>query len=96
MPDNISYTHLNQDMDMDWKTELQNIIKVGCTDSDIEDFIEKHPEVHGRGIWNYVYENIAPPQCKGCKYIQRIRFALPCITCSRGRSTAFPDHYEKR
>lgn len=81
-------------MNWDWKVEIRHMIKKGCSDSDIEDFVENHPKINGKEIWNYVYEYNAPSQCKGCKYIQCIGFSLPCTKCSR--SITLADRYEKR
>lgn len=30
---------------MTWKEEVQKIVQKGCTNSDIEDFVEAHPEL---------------------------------------------------
>lgn len=79
---------------MNWKLKLKNILEAGCTDSDIEDFVESHPEINGRKIWDYVYEYNAPSQCKECKYVQCIGFGLPCTKCSRNDTLV--DRYEKR
>lgn len=74
---------------MDWKKELNKILKNGCTDSNIEDFIEKHPEIN-ENVWDYVFEYNAPVCCKGCKYIQYSGMH-PCQNCSR-RNT-LKDYY---
>lgn len=74
---------------MDWKKELNKILKNGCTDSNIEDFIEKHPEIN-ENVWDYVFEYDAPACCKGCKYIQYSGMH-PCQNCSR-RNT-LKDYY---
>lgn len=50
---------------MNWKKELTKIIKSGCTDSDIEDYLEEHSELNKKEAWNYIYEYNAPEQCKG-------------------------------
>lgn len=78
---------------MFWKEELDDLLKKGCTDSDIEDFADEHPEVNGREIWDYVYEHEAPDVCKGCKHIQ-MSGMMPCQLCSRVVVTK--DFYEPR
>ena len=78
---------------MNWKDELEKILEKGCSDSDIEDFVDEHPEVNGRDIWDYVCEHDAPARCKGCKYIQMYGMA-PCIKCSR--RVKLKDYYESR
>lgn len=77
---------------MDWKDELNKILDNGCTDSDIEDFIDEHPEVD-ENIWDYVYEYCAPDVCKGCKHIQ-MSGMMPCMMCSR--RVKVTDYYERR
>lgn len=49
---------------MSWQEEITTIITNGCSDSDIEDFITTHPHVDGRAVWDYVYEQDAPADCK--------------------------------
>lgn len=78
---------------MDWKEELKNLIEKGCSDSDIEDFLNKHPEINGRKIWDYAYEYNAPAECKGCKHIQ-MKGMMPCINCKR--RVHLKDYYEAR
>ncbi len=78
---------------MSWKEELQKIIENGCTDSDIEDFVDEHLEINENDIWNYVYEYHAPDACKGCKFIQMSRM-IPCIRCKR--KVNLKDYYETR
>ena len=77
---------------MDWKEELQKILSKGRTDSDIEDFVDEHPEINAREIWDYTYDFIAPESCKGCKYVA-MNGTYPCIRCLRH---AEKDFYEKR
>lgn len=77
---------------MDWKEELKKIMENGCTDSDIEDFVDEHPEVN-ENIWDYVYEYDAPESCKGCKYIQYSGM-FPCTQCSR--KVELKDYYVSR
>lgn len=77
---------------MDWKDELNKILDNRCTDSDIEDFIDEHPEVD-ENIWDYVYEYYAPDVCKGCKHIQ-MSGLIPCVMCSRVNE--LEDYYERR
>lgn len=31
-----------------WKKELSGLLKSGCTDSDIRQFIQKHPDISGK------------------------------------------------
>ena len=78
---------------MDWKEELKKIIENGCTDSDIEDFIDDNPHVNPKEIWDYVFEHDAPKECKGCKFIQMAGM-MPCIKCSR--KVNLKDYYENR
>ena len=82
-----------QEKYVDWRDELKKIIENGCSDSDIEDFVEEHSDINGRDIWDYVYEYSAPDECKGCKYIQ-LSGMMPCIICSRRFYTK--DYYESR
>lgn len=78
---------------MDWKEELLNkILSKRCTDSDIEDFVDEHPEINAGEIWDYTYDLIAPDSCKGCKYVA-MSGTYPCIWCLRH---AEKDFYEKR
>lgn len=79
-------------MNMNWKDELTKILDLGCTDSDVEDFINKHPEVN-ENIWDFVYEHDAPDCCKGCGYI-RYSGMHPCNSCSRRVQTK--DYYKPR
>lgn len=74
-----------------WKEELKTIIKNSCTDSDIEDFVDEHPEINGKDIWDYVYELDAPEGCKGCIHIQKSGM-YPCNECSR--RVVLKDYYE--
>ena len=65
-----------------WQEELKKLMESGCSDSDVEDFVDEHPEVNGKEIWDYVYEYDAPDACKGCGYIQ-CSGMFPCNRCSR-------------
>lgn len=78
---------------MTWKDEIKLIIENGCTDSDIEDFVELHPEVNGKDIWDYASDLGAPEQCKGCKYVQLIGMGR-CLSCTRQPN--LEDYYESR
>lgn len=78
---------------MNWKKELDLIIKKGCTDSDIEDFIMEHSNINAKEIWDYVFEFDAPEGCKGCEYIQYSGM-FPCNQCSR--RVEIKDYYKKR
>ena len=78
---------------MFWQEKLEILIKKGCTDSDIEDFISAHTNIKGKDIWEYIYEYDSPVECKGCKHIQKSG-TLPCIMCSRKVKTK--DFYESR
>ncbi len=78
---------------MNWKEELKKIIENGCSDSDIEDFADEHPEINGKDIWDYVYEYHEPNACKGCKHIQMLGM-MPCIRCKR--KVQLEDYYETR
>ena len=76
-----------------WKEDIDKILKNGCTDSDIMDYIEEHPKVRGRLVWDYVYESTAPEACKGCKHIQ-MKGMYPCHSCTRQEH--LKDYYEAR
>lgn len=81
-----------------WKEELSGLLKSGCTDSDIRQFIQKHPDISGKKIWNYVSDYYAPEQCKGCKHVQLIGM-YPCSCCSvNGTSKTIMkrDRYESK
>ena len=75
------------------KEELSGLLKSGCTDSDIRQFIQKHPDIAGKDIWNYVSDYYAPEQCKGCKHVQLIGM-YPCSCCSVNGTSK--NYYEKR
>ena len=50
----------------EWKKEIDALLSSGAiTDSDIEDYISKHPEIKGRDVWYYISELTAPEKCKG-------------------------------
>lgn len=78
---------------MAWQDEIESIVKNGCTDSDIEDYLEEHSELDGKEVWDYVYELDAPEQCKKCKFIQ-MRNMYPCNMCTR--QNQLKDYYESR
>lgn len=78
---------------MNWKEDLKKILKNGCTDSDIEDFVIEHPNADEKEIWDYVFEYSAPEECKGCKHIQMSGF-MPCNMCQR--RVKVKDYYESR
>lgn len=78
---------------MTWQDEIELIIKKGCTDSDIEDYLSQHSELNGKEVWDYVYELDAPDVCKGCKNIQ-MSGMFPCTMCSR--RVKLKDFYESR
>lgn len=77
----------------DWKTEIKTIVENGCTDSDIEDYIEQHSELDGKEVWDYVYELDAPDTCKGCEFIQ-MSGMYPCNVCIRRNQ--LKDYYKSR
>ena len=76
------------------KIELEKLLANGCTDSDVEDFIDKHPNINKKQVWDYVYEHNIPTECKGCKFVQMTGM-MPCIKCVR-QQTNIKDYYEKR
>lgn len=78
---------------MDWKETLKKIIENGCTDSNIEDFVDEHPDVDAKEIWDYAYEYNAPEECKGCRFIQ-LSGMMPCTNCSRRNK--LKDYYMPR
>lgn len=77
----------------EWKTELTELLKHGCSDSDIEDFVDEHPDINGKDIWDYAYEYSAPIECKGCAHIQ-LKDTFPCTKCSR--INELKDYYKER
>lgn len=81
------------DIMKNWKEELSGLLKSGCTDSDIRQFIQKHPDISGKKIWNYVSDYYAPEQCKGCIHVQLIGM-YPCSCCSVNGTSK--NYYEKR
>ena len=78
---------------MTWKDEIELIIKKGCTDSDIEDYLSEHSELNGKEVWDYIYELDSPDVCKGCKNIQ-MSGMFPCTMCLR--RVKLKDFYESR
>lgn len=78
---------------MDWKDELNKILENGCTDSNIEDFVDEHPKVNAKEIWDYMYEYNSPDGCKGCRFIQ-MSGMMPCIRCTR--KVKVKDYYESK
>lgn len=78
---------------MDWEEELIQIINDGCTDSDIEDFVEEHPDIKASEVFDFVAELSAPEQCKGCKRISMIGMGI-CLSCTR--QPGLEDWYESR
>lgn len=79
---------------MDWKNDIKTLCEKGCTDSDIEDYLESHSvkDCKTRDVWDYVSELNAPTVCKCCKHIQ-MHGMHPCINCSR---VPRQDYYEAR
>ncbi len=78
---------------MDWKETLSDLIQNGCTDSDIEDFVNAHPDINAKDIWDYACEHDAPDACKGCAFIQ-MSGMMPCVQCRR--KVQLNDYYEPR
>ena len=76
-----------------WKAELTKLLKHGCSDSDIEDFANEHPDISGKDIWDYAYEYDAPFECQGCARIQS-KNTFPCTKCSR--INELKDYYKER
>lgn len=76
-----------------WKEEVKTIIEKGCTDSDIEDYLEVHPGCNKKEVWDYVYEQDAPKGCRGCEYIQ-MSGLYPCNACVRQKS--LKDYYKRK
>ena len=87
---NLQIPHENQ---TDWKEAVKIVVENGCTDSDIEDFVDTHPDVNGKEIWDYVYELDAPDRCKGCEFIQMAGM-YPCNVCTRRNQ--LKDYYKSR
>lgn len=79
--------------DISWQEEIKNIVNKGCTDSDIENYIEKHSNINGKDIWDYLYELNAPKECKGCAHIQ-MSGMFPCNVCTR--RIKLKDYYETK
>lgn len=76
------------------KAKLQKLYNLvtskHCTDSDIEDFCDKHKVAyrdafHTLAIW------CAPECCQGCKHIDLYPSMPPCASCSRGKEDYFED-----
>ena len=78
---------------MDWKEEVRELVMGRCSDSDIEDYIDAHPDLNGREVWDYICELAAPEACKGCRHIQ-MSGMYPCDACSR--NPKLRDFYEQR
>lgn len=78
---------------MKWEEELEKILKVSCSDSNVEDFIHDHPDESDEDIWNFVYEYNTSPGCKGCKHVGNLPWYYPCVDCLRRKRA---DYYEKR
>lgn len=78
----------------EWKKEIDALLSSGTiTDSDIEEYISKHPEIKGRDVWYYISELTAPEKCKGCLYIQKSGM-YPCNVCKWHQfSWDFNHHY---
>lgn len=76
-----------------WKKDLKKLLetKENLTDSDIEDLTDKYPE-DAKEIWQFIYELIAPEQCKGCKHIGLYDSFYPCNCCTRQED--LKDFYE--
>lgn len=76
-----------------WKEDLKKLLetKENLTDSDIEDLTDKYPE-DAKEIWQFIYELIAPEQCKGCKYIGLYNKTYPCNCCTKQEH--LKDYYE--
>lgn len=80
-----------------WIEDLKNLIetKENLTDSDIEDLTDKYPD-NVKEIWQFIYELIAPEQCKGCKHIGLYGLYgsfYPCNCCTRQEN--LKDFYEE-
>lgn len=67
---------------MNWKRELLDMLDSGCTDSDIEEFVDAHPDVPEKEIWYVVAEDSRPIACRGCMYVHNYGES-PCNRCSR-------------
>lgn len=67
---------------MDWKEEVKKIVMGGCTDSDINEYIEGHPELNGKDVWDFVCDLRDSENCKGCIFVKIYGFG-PCPNCSR-------------
>lgn len=77
----------------EWKKEIDALLSSGTiTDSDIEDYISKHPEIRGRDVWYYISELTAPEECKGCVHIQ-MSGIYPCNVCKR--RNILSDYYKE-
>lgn len=85
---NISHESLLSD---EIKAELMPILKNDYTSSNIEDFIEEHPDIPPHNIWNFVCENELPELCRGCMHVQ-MSGMHPCEYCARNAN--IKDRYE--
>lgn len=82
-------------MDKPWEAELIMIHDKGCTDSDIEDFVNSHPDVPAQDIWEFWDAIDAPLLCKGCKHVAFVNTGMyPCNRCTR--SQVLIDFYERK
>ena len=78
---------------LEWKKEIDVLLSSGsATDSDIEAYIENHPQIRGRDVWNYISELTVPEECKGCVYIQ-MSGMYPCNVCKR--QNILSDYYKE-
>ena len=70
----------------------------GCSDSDIEDFINDHhlSGEEAKEIWEIVAISNAPDCCKDCLFVAYFPDMHPCDRCIRPRQHIYKDYYEKK
>lgn len=78
---------------VDWQDDIKRMREHGCTDSDIEDYMNSNniDGIFTKYIWNYIAELSAPAECEGCKHIQ-MQGMYPCNNCIR--QNKLKDYFE--
>lgn len=69
--------------------ELREMAEKGCTDSEVEDFCEKHL-ISKRTVFHQLAVWYAPKQCNGCEHVDMYACMPPCSSCARSHTQ---DHY---
>lgn len=70
----------------------------GCSDSDIEDFINDYPlsGEEAKEVWEIVAINNAPDCCKNCSFVIYFPDIHPCDRCIRPRQDFYRDYFKKK